>query len=356
MLLDGVHVPLTTPFYPDGRLYVRKLEHNVRRYSLTPVAGLIVLGDNSEAISLGLAEQREILRTVAESAAPEKVLTATLNQGGCGPALVLADHAANMQYDVLLLAPPPHWASNMATLTTWFQVIADRSPLPCLLAGRCGDVSLPVGMLADLVTHPNVLGVLEKSSHISRVASLRDATQSIQREATTTITFTAATQRMLQPIQPEVSSPSSAFVSAAALSAGAATATPASSAAEKGASPRLRTRTKQVGSQIVWAHAADATEAMRAGAVGIATPVAAAVPQAVFEIWAAWKDGDAALMREKQARVADVEPAFVEGGPAMVKAGAELSGYFGGRPRLPLVAPTAATQQDLADALHGMRS
>ena len=29
MLLQGVFPAITTPFYPDGRIYFRKLEHNV---------------------------------------------------------------------------------------------------------------------------------------------------------------------------------------------------------------------------------------------------------------------------------------------------------------------------------------
>ena len=32
MLLEGIFPAITTPFYPDGRLYLRKLEHNVERY------------------------------------------------------------------------------------------------------------------------------------------------------------------------------------------------------------------------------------------------------------------------------------------------------------------------------------
>ena len=355
MLLDGVHVPLTTPFYPDGRLYARKLEANVRRYSLTPVHGFIVFGEGSEVASLGLAEQREILRVVADTAAGEKVLTATLNHAGCGPALIMAEHASNMKYDLLLLAPPSHWAGDTATLATWFRVIADRASLPCLLASQCGGISLPVDLLAALAAHPNVLGVLEQSAHISRVADLRSATSAIRREVTTTVTFSAATGRMLQP-PPAALTGNAGFVSAAALTSGSATAGSTAIAEAAALSPSLRTRTKQVGSQVLWAHTADATEALRAGAIGIAPSVAASVPQAVFEIWAAWKDGDTSLMHEKQARVAAVEPTLLAGGPALLKIGAELSGYFGGRPRLPLLTPTAEAQQQLAAALRGMRS
>ena len=63
MLLEGIFPALTTPFYPDGRLYLRKLEQNVARYSLTAAAGLVVLGSTGEAMMLSDEESREVLRT-----------------------------------------------------------------------------------------------------------------------------------------------------------------------------------------------------------------------------------------------------------------------------------------------------
>lgn len=349
MLLDGVHIPLTTPFYPDGRVYVRKLEHNVRRYSLTPVSGLIALGESSEAAALSDTEQRAVLQAVAETAAPEKVLTATLNHTGCDPALELSQYAAALRFDTLLLAAPAQLAGFHGELRTWFQVLADRAPLPCVIGGQCGAQPIPLEILAELATHPNVLGILEMSSHISRVAALREATVSNEREVITTVTFTAATDRMLRPIAADDAPVRGGFVSAAALAGGTALAAAPPVTA-------LRTRTKRVSTQILWSHAADATEALRAGANGLAPAVAAAVPQAVFEIWAAWKDGDASLLREKQARVAVAEPNLLASGAPLLKAGAELSGYFGGRPRLPLVAPSGLERDALTTALSGMRS
>ena len=49
MLLSGIFPPITTPFYPDGEVYYRKIEANVERYSRTPVAGMVVLGSTGEA-------------------------------------------------------------------------------------------------------------------------------------------------------------------------------------------------------------------------------------------------------------------------------------------------------------------
>ncbi len=362
MLLDGTHVPLTTPFYPDGRVYYRKLEHNVRRYSLTPVSGLIVLGESSEASSLTHDEKRQVLRTVAETAAPEKVLIAAISELGVVSALELARQAGDLRYDTILLqaAFPQErewWDEDQPSpeILTWFRAIADGCALPVIVASHAAGRQLPVAALAGLAEHPNVIGVLEQSTHISRVSELRAATAHVRHEATTTITFTAATARMLKPVE-EVRP--GAFVSAESLAGGLALATAP-------APPAVKTRTKQVGLQILWSHAQDATEALQAGAGGIAAAAAAggiaaaaaaAVPQALFEIWAAWKDGDHALMREKQKRVAQAEPFFAGGGVAAVKAGAELSGYFGGRPRLPHLPLTKTKLDELARLLDGMRS
>src|SRR5437764_609960 len=73
MLLHGIFPPITTPFYPDGRVYFKKLEHNVERYSKTPIGGITVLGSTGEAIMLSDDERRDILKTARESCSPHKV-------------------------------------------------------------------------------------------------------------------------------------------------------------------------------------------------------------------------------------------------------------------------------------------
>jgi len=64
MLLHGIFPPITTPFYPDGNVYFKKIEHNVERYSRTPVAGIVVLGSTGEAIMLSDQERRDVLTLV----------------------------------------------------------------------------------------------------------------------------------------------------------------------------------------------------------------------------------------------------------------------------------------------------
>ncbi len=72
MLLQGIFPPITTPFYPDGNIYFKKLEHNVERYSKTPVAGIVVLGSTGEAIMLSDDERRAGAESRARSDGAEQ--------------------------------------------------------------------------------------------------------------------------------------------------------------------------------------------------------------------------------------------------------------------------------------------
>ena len=56
MLIEGVFAAITTPFYPDERVYFRKIEANVSRYSRSLLAGMVVLGSTGEAPALDDAE------------------------------------------------------------------------------------------------------------------------------------------------------------------------------------------------------------------------------------------------------------------------------------------------------------
>ena len=96
MLLTGIFPALTTPFYPDGRLYLKKLEHNVDRYSRTPIAGMTILGSTGEVVMLSEEEQREVLRVAVEVAAPEKVLLAGVGHESAIKTVEAAEYAAKL--------------------------------------------------------------------------------------------------------------------------------------------------------------------------------------------------------------------------------------------------------------------
>src|SRR6202167_4827329 len=107
MLLEGIFAPVTTPFYPDARIYFRKIEANMARYSRTLLAGMVVLGSTGEAVALSDAETRDVLRASIDAAAPEKVLIAGVGRESVRATLELAEFAATLHYNAPPPPPPP---------------------------------------------------------------------------------------------------------------------------------------------------------------------------------------------------------------------------------------------------------
>src|SRR5947208_14635599 len=163
MLLHGIFPPITTPFYPDGRVYLKKLEHNVERYSKTPVAGIVVLGSTGEAIMLSDEERREVLRTARHSCAPHKVLIAGTGAESAIETLRLTEYAAALGYDVSLVRTPHFYRPQMqpANLLAFYRTVADRSPIPILVYSVpvFTNYDMPEGLIVELAGHPNIIGI-----------------------------------------------------------------------------------------------------------------------------------------------------------------------------------------------------
>src|SRR5512147_544721 len=106
MLLSGIFPPITTPFYPDGNIYYKKLEHNVDRYSKTPISGMVVQGSTGEALMLSDDEKREVMRVAIGAAAPEKVMIAGCGIESASETLRLIEFAAGLDYDAAMIRTP----------------------------------------------------------------------------------------------------------------------------------------------------------------------------------------------------------------------------------------------------------
>ena len=201
MLLHGIFPPITTPFYPDGNVYFKKLEHNVERYSRTPVAGIVVLGSTGEAIMLSDGERRDVLKAAREASAPNKVLIAGTGIESAIETLRLTEYAAELGYDVAMVRTPHYYKKQMlpANLLAFYRTVADRSPLPVIIYNfpQATGYDIPAEVVIELAEHPNLIGIKESSGDVEKVRRMVAATRHIKRSATVTETFDAVTPRML---------------------------------------------------------------------------------------------------------------------------------------------------------------
>jgi dihydrodipicolinate synthase/N-acetylneuraminate lyase len=274
-------------------------------------------------------------------------MTAGVSRGSVAGTLELAEFAASVGYDAILVKRPASLRENRRReILTFFQALADRSPLPVLLYST-GSAGLPVELTGELASHPGVIGLVEEAVSPDRIARILELTSSVRREVTVTTVFAAVTERMRALKKDDGAA---TFVSAASLGGGAAVAT----AAPK---PALKTRTKTVGFQVIASSTANGLTGLRSGASGLMPGFAAAAPQGCYEVYAAWKDADQLLADEKQARIAPAVALVEEElGVPGIRYGCDLNGYFGGRPRLPLLSLTAEQRQEVERSMAGIRN
>lgn len=345
MLLQGIFPAVTTPFYSDGSVYYKKIEHNIDRYSRTPVAGLVILGSTGEAVMLSDEERREVLRESVQAASPEKVLIAGTGAESVIETLRLTEYAAKLQYDVALVRTPHFYRPQMKpeALLAFYRMVADRSPLPVLLytVPPFTAYDLPVEVIVALAEHPNIIGIKESSGNVEKVTAMVQATRHIKRTAMATEVFQAVTTRMLN--SPAASDDGGQLVSVGELTG--------NGGPTVAARPRLKTRQKEVGFQILVGAAQTLLASLQTGASGGVLGFAAPAPTICFEIYSAFRDNDMELARTKQDSIVTATKRIVsELGIPAVKHAMDLNGYYGGLPRLPL-APLTAAQKSEVEAL-----
>ena len=356
MLLHGIFPPITTPFYPDGNVYFKKLESNVERYSRTPIAGIVVLGSTGEAIMLSDQERRDVLKTARAAAAPHKVLIAGTGSESAIETLRLTEYAAELGYDAALIRTPHYYKRQMqpANILAFYRMVADRSPLPVLIYNvpPFTGYDVPAELVVELAEHSNIIGIKESSGDVEKARRIVEGTRHIKRSATVTETFDAVTPRMLAAAS--ASSDGGELVPVGVLTGDS---TPKPSSAAVSVVGKMKTRQKEVGFQVLVGAAQKLHPSLDAGAVGAILAFADPAPTACYEIYAAWKEGDAALAALKQTRIVQAaQRVGAELGIPGLKYAMDLNGYFGGPSRLPLLPLTGEVKAEIDSLFADIRN
>ena len=353
MLLEGVFAPVTTPFYSDERIYFRKIEANMARYSRSLLAGMAVLGSTGEAVALNDEETRDVLRVSAEASAPEKVLIAGVGRESTRATLELAEFAASLHYDAVLVRPPSYYGGQVSpsAVLHYFRSIADRSPLPVVLyfIPKFVPCEMSIELIAELAQHPNIIGIKDSSGNVERIRETVAATASAPRRSVpVTHVFEAATTRMeMTALRNQADA---TFISAGDLAGGVAIAMPPPAAP-------VKMRNREVGFQVLTGSERSIFAALEAGASGAIVAFATFAPQATQEIYLAWKDHDPKLAEEKQQHILAAGSRIVGAmGLAGIKYACDFNGYYGGRPRGPILPLSSAQKAEIEGLLVEIRN
>jgi 4-hydroxy-2-oxoglutarate aldolase len=176
MKLQGMFALAATPFDHTGAIYRTKVLHNFGKWRRTSLSGFIVGGMAGEGPLLDATEKLELIRLAAEG--NTAILIADVSQEGVHPAGALARAMGDAgAHTVISRAPHEYrYLPNAEELPSlYFRALADQSPIPVLIhnAPVITGVDLSASTIARLAAHPNIVGVLESGTPVSRIQEIR---------------------------------------------------------------------------------------------------------------------------------------------------------------------------------------
>jgi 4-hydroxy-2-oxoglutarate aldolase len=178
MKIQGMYASVATPFDHTGAMYRVKVQHNFDKWSRTSLTGFVIGSLTGEGPLLEFDEKLELLRLAALHVPADRTLIADISEEGVLPAAKLARAAAAAGAHAVVSAVPHQYRNLMygpETQMLFFRALADQSPVPVLIhnAPQMTGVDLLPETAAALAMHPNIAGLIETGTPVSRIAELR---------------------------------------------------------------------------------------------------------------------------------------------------------------------------------------
>jgi 4-hydroxy-2-oxoglutarate aldolase len=178
MKIQGIFAAVATPFDHTGAMYRVKIQHNFEKWSRTSLAGFVVGSLAGEGPLLDSEEKLELLRLAAPKVPEGRTIIADVSEEGVHTAVKLARAAALAGAHAVVSSVPHRYRNLMygpETQMLFFRALADQSPVPLLIhnAPHITGVDLLPETAATLAEHPNIAGIIETGTPVSRVVRIR---------------------------------------------------------------------------------------------------------------------------------------------------------------------------------------
>lgn len=180
MNLDGVFLPVTTPFDPvSGDPDLDAFAANIRTWCAHPIAGLVVGGSTGEQALLDQGELMALVARAARSRNDGMALIVGTGAESTRATIRLCDLAAAEGADAVLVKPPSYYRGRMSpeAIRTYFVSVADASPIPVILyhVPKFVPVDVVPELAGELVRHDNIVGIKDSSGDIHNLGAVCEA-------------------------------------------------------------------------------------------------------------------------------------------------------------------------------------
>lgn len=175
-LFTGVCTALVTPFLDHGINYPM-VDILLRRQIDSGIHAVVLAGTTGEAPTLTDIEKLELFRRGKESVGGDCTIIAGTGCNDTAHAVELSQAAQEVGADALLVVTPYYNKATPEGLLAHYLAIAHAVTLPVIIynvPSRTG-VDVPVSVYQRLARIPNIAGVKEASTDITKIAKIRAA-------------------------------------------------------------------------------------------------------------------------------------------------------------------------------------
>ena len=177
MNINGILVPIVTPFDSSGNVDTTTLTKLVETFIEKGVTGIVACGTTGEYYTFSAAERELVLITIANAAKDKVTLIAGINSLSTDHSIELAVQAKTLGYDGLMLSATPYSLPEQDGIIAHFEKVANASELPIIMynfPARVG-VSIEFDTVSHLAKHPNIIGIKESSGVLSHALRMLQA-------------------------------------------------------------------------------------------------------------------------------------------------------------------------------------
>ena len=175
-IFTGVCTALVTPFL-DGRVNYPMMEMLLRRQLEAGVGAVVLAGTTGEAPTLSDEEKLELFRRAKEYVGAGMKIIAGTGSNDTAHAVYLSTEAEKQGADALLVVSPYYNKATPEGLVAHYSAIAGAVTIPVILynvPSRTG-LDMPVDVYRRLAQVPNIVGVKEASTDITKITKIRAA-------------------------------------------------------------------------------------------------------------------------------------------------------------------------------------
>ncbi|RPE63164.1 dihydrodipicolinate synthase [Pacificibacter maritimus] len=175
-MFKGSYPALVTPF-KDGSVDFDALKRLVEWHIAQGSNGLVPVGTTGESPTLTHDEHEKVVEVVVETAAGRIPVIAGAGSNNTAESIHLAQHAAKVGADAVLVVTPYYNKPTQSGLIAHFTAVHDAAEIPIVI------YNIPARSIVDMT--PKTMGELSK---LPRIVGVKDATGDLARVPATRIT------------------------------------------------------------------------------------------------------------------------------------------------------------------------